>query len=81
MYAIRWADSDGLYEAVCARSEDAWRIYRALKKSYEKTRPLSDCWIEIFVNGCRCNPERGGQLPICREGEGPVFILKHRRQT
>lgn len=78
MYAIRWFDGGGPYEAVCANPEDAWMIYWVLKKYHHKRKIVTyeDYWIEIWNNGFPCNPEKGGQLPICQEGKGPVFILK-----
>ncbi len=81
MYSLRWFEGITTREAVCANSNDAHAIYYTLKKKSERENsvPMEDYWIEIFCNGVPCNPERGGQLPPCREDEGPVFILKKGR--
>ena len=75
MFSLRWYNGrQG--EAVTANPESAWEIYWALKKGVEKARTMEDYYITIYFHGIPCNPERGGKLPLCREGEGPVFILK-----
>ena len=81
MFTIQWNDSSSVKEAICVKSEDAWNIYWALKKSMEKQRLLQDNWIQIWLNGTPCNPERGGQLPACRKGENTVFILKKAEES
>ena len=82
MLVIEWSDSQGVHDAVTAKHGDAWAIYWALKKSYrEMSPPEADYWIRISWGGTPLNPERGEKMPACRDGEGPVFVLKKGRKA
>lgn len=76
MFTIQWYAGDGTHEAITVTSKAAWEIYRALKKSYQNDRNLEDYWIRISTGCIPVNPEKGFALPLCKPGEGPIFILK-----
>lgn len=78
MYTLRWSTGSRICQAVCPKSMDAWEIYWALKQLAEgyASDLIGDCYIEIYNNGIACNPKKGEALPPCKEGEGPVFILR-----